>query len=268
MAKLNFSSYSIHLNKKNLNEESFILLSTSEEKYFFNENDFIVNCQYDKKNNFLWLYFKYGKGKPFSPQTFDSEKIEIIETKRLPTDVELNKQIFAFYDLNNLKFHISHSKKKLLLKDYLSKKLDGEVIIKSSYKTEEEFYNIIEGIKEIRLCVKNNLFTYASDTIFDQKIDRFGLGSPKQYEIKCRFEKVKKTEQFKSWLISMVNKKQQCEIEELFCVGYDDDDMDQVFNIDKFSTKFDITVSDINGMVDFENVKHTICTKLRGSYNV
>ena len=259
MKTIEFSSYAVYIldgiNSVKLTDE-YITKKLVANDLFYEHDEIIYVVNVTEECNGLFFYFMYGRPLPYSTQTLETTDGSIINTQREPTQAELNHQFFAYYKFEDQSLYLSTTKKKLVMSNFLSEQLKTEVAIKEFFVGPEEFYKQIETIDEIALVSCRSLVNL-HDSIFDPEIDEFGLGNPHQYKIKCKFNRVQKTEKFLDFLKKKFAKKNLREVDKLICVGRGGDGMRKVLNLDAFMDKILVVTEDNQGMVNEKKSKRT-----------
>jgi len=236
-----------------------------------NENDIVHIIEKENiDDKYFWLYAKYGKAYPHSPTVFNTKKEKEEENPRTTNQIETNDQLFVLYNINSHTLFISNVQKKSWLQNYLKKKLERDVIIKNFYKNKNEFMGIIKSIEKVKFVAKRNLFTSSDNSelmkIFPSPKDIFGLGEPEECSLEAKFKKVKLTPAFEAAFTKMQDWVKNYEADSLLCVGYDDKNMETVFNMGSFIQKINIdTQKDEQGLFNPENVQKALLEKIGGS---
>lgn len=150
------------------------------------------------------------------------------------------------------------------MQDYIEDMLQKDVYIKNIYKSMEEFYKNITCIKNISFIQVENIFKKNND-IYDGYNNIFGLDYPSSMYFKADYNKSKITDSLKKCLENMVNCNSEGRIENLVVTGFNDDEVEEIFKIDKYTNNVKINVStDDNGLYDKEEVLFEIKKQLKG----
>ncbi|PAF53615.1 hypothetical protein BKH42_04655 [Helicobacter sp. 13S00482-2] len=147
-------------------------------------------------------------------------------------------------------FLVQNSKK--TLQEYLTDMLSKEVVIKNLYINLEEFTKSIKTIASISFTSINNLF---SKSLFDVKPDIFGLGEAESLKIKLKYCNRKITDIFPKKIINFFEKESD-KLQSLICIGRDDNQMESIFNVSKFTQKISINIEkDASGRYKEDTVR-------------
>lgn len=135
-----------------------ILQNKQDDRYEFDEIDYIVNCEIVNEQ-FFYIYARYGKTKPHSSEVFNTKTKEIYKNKRGKDEAELQNQFFCIYAANRETLFISNFKKNKFLTAYLKDRFGKEFIIEPYFVGAKEFAETINSIEKIQFCIqKQNAF--------------------------------------------------------------------------------------------------------------
>lgn len=204
-------------------------------------------------DNFYWIYARYGKEKPYTETVLNINNDLEEPNPRSTNQIEPDKQIFGLYVVNQATFYLSSVRKKAFFEEYFTSRLKKDVVIKSFYKSVDEFLKQIKSIDKVKLIAKRNLFNSEGKimSIFPEPRDLFGLGLPNDFSLEANFKNASVTKSFIQALKVMVGWKSNCEAEQLICIGRNDDGFESVFNADSFIQKVPVSISkDEFGMYD------------------
>lgn len=197
---------------------------------------------------YYWLYAEYGKPLPLAEELFDVEEKTSSINPRKPSQAELRTQLFVLYDFKSSLLYLSNASKSGFLQEFMCTSLHTSVCIKKIYKTAEEFLEIIKLVDNIRIIAYDDLFTTKTG-LFDESTNLFGLGVPNQLQLEMRFFNAEKTLTFHDLFLNWRDKLTRLEIGSMVCVGYDDKNMEIVFNADSFANKIEVKAQkNNNGM--------------------
>ena len=96
----------------------------------------------------------------------------------------------------------------------------------------------------------------------------FGFGVPARWSLTADYKNKKPTPDFIKKIKSFSNNRHEANIEKLLCIGHNDDGMEQIFNLDSFISKIDLTESKpTNGLFDQEDVKQELIRIIKNGIN-
>lgn len=206
----------------------------------FNDNDTHYIISKGCSNGLYWIYCKYGKAFPYSPEVINSSTDFIEENPRTKEQAELNGQLFACYIESKNTLYISNMQKLSFLDSYFKSILAKEISLKKILISADEFLEKIKSVKSIKFAVRDNLFSNVdgSLSISPEHKDIYGLGVPDYYEIKSTFYNRRTiTEAFKDFFKKMAGWQKTGEAQELICVGIDDKGVENTYNSNEFVRK-------------------------------
>ena len=212
---------------------------------------------------FYWFYAEYGAPLPHAPKVFNELNGKQEKNPRSSYHAELSKQLFGIYDVQDMIFYLSNSKKKNFITNFLANKLNREVFIKSIVNSIDDFLNSAKNITNIKLIKRHNLITLDAD-IFQSADDVFGLVKPEDAELNVRYFPRPITEKFKLFLRKAKIMKERGEITTFVCIGQDDSKFESIFNLENMQYKTSLLCdNDINGMVNKDDVKIVMLNKIK-----
>lgn len=236
----------------------------TEERDSIDKEHFIINKK-TISNNYFWLNIRYGKELPYTTTVINTKNAEEELNPRSKDQVEPDKQFFGLYSAIDQIFYISDVRKKAFFENYLAKKLNQSITIKSFLKSPEDFLKIIKSVEKIKLVTKKTLFSMSGGlvSISPEYKDIFGLGVPEEYSIEATYKHAKLTDAFKENIINITGWKKTSEAESLVCIGRDENNLETIFNVDSFRQKISISIEkDADGMYDSEAVLSLLQLKL------
>lgn len=261
---ITFTTFQVVVDGKYPNVEDYDVLCTNAlKKYDRDGIHYKIDHNMEKHNDFYWMYASYGNPLPYSDQVYDTLGKVTKDNPRKPYDAELRNQFFGLYDFKTQLLYLSNSQKKGFFEVYCKTYIGKEVTIKRIYKSAEEFLSIVKKISEIRLVSQRSIFTTKSG-LFDEVDNLFGLGEPEQFKLDVNFGKVDKTNLFEQILKKWRDKFQDCKLEQLMCVGYDERDMEAIFNTDSFMNKIEVKQKkNTRGMYEQIGVRDALLAQVR-----
>ena len=220
---------------------------------------FYYEVSFEKIDEYIWLAVTFG-----SPDPRDEELTNINNgsKKNNPRDIseaELLKQLFCLYDFTKQILYLSNLQKKSFIEKIFKEKTGKLFIVKSFYKSKDEFIEILKSVNEISFTEVRNVFQMNSRQR-QALIDLAGTDSPENFTIKANYSKPSLLKEFISQLHNgWVNES----IKDLVVRGLDQDNFDVVFNNDTFTRKIEISSSrDTNGKYIPDLIKQSLLQEL------
>ncbi|MGI9256686.1 MAG: hypothetical protein ACR2PY_07105 [Salinispira sp.] len=218
-----------------------------------NDKDRSTDTQYkiEKENlndKYFWLHARYGKSIPYSNIVMDANSQEEGDNPRKENEIELNKQLFVLYCINERILYISNKGQRKWLVEYLKNRLQKSIVISNIYKDAEEFIAKIKSVKEIKLVVQSKLFDENDLFIKPQKFlkvfsmprDIFALDGPSDLTLEAKYTQAPVTQRFSDRFKELVTLQKSTDVKSLICVGRDDENLESIFNADGFAQKISI----------------------------
>lgn len=194
-------------------------------------------------DRFFWLYSNFGKAMPHRDIVIDTTSQKEETNPRKTTQVEPNNQYFIVYDIQTSILYVSNRPKNNFLKFFINHKVneEHEIIIKSHFKTIEEFLEILKSVDSIKFTGQKDLFTYGGD-LMDPLKNIFGFNEPEEFSIEAKYGSPIK-ESLKRRLGELSQKQKSGLLKTLVCIGKDEDGFNTIFNTNSFIKQIDISVT-------------------------
>lgn len=232
---------------------------SQKDNFTFNENYF-YEVNIENKEEYLWMYFDYGKTKPRDINVTNIITGTKKDNHRGVDEVELLNQIFCIYYYKKHTLYMSNIKQKSIVEKFLKERLEIDVNIKYFYKTPEEFIDALISVDKISFTYVTDLFN-ADSRKRQALIDLTGTDSPDRFTIEAKYDK----HSIKNFLRDLIKSKEKYEIKDLVICGLDDDKFGIVYNSETFVKKIDILCDKIEETGKFNEVtaKENIINKIR-----
>ncbi len=205
----------------------------------------IIKIIYEER--FIGIYQQEGKKYPYSPVVVDSSHTEQTNPRN-PDQIEFSSQLFALIDTLTSRIYISDQRKKNVICDWISKKINKTITVKAILD-ESEFIARIKKIESITIATLPDLFNSTLGTTLSSHLvqDIYGFEADRaslkfEYNLKSPSDRVK--ERIKN-LIG-----QKSDYTQITVVGLDDGGMENILNLDGITSNIELKVAvDENQMV-------------------
>lgn len=225
------------------------LVTCAQNEYAKHGEHYRINHKVDNTKSYYWFYAEYGKPLPLPDSLYDVDKHVTTKNLRQQNQAELRSQLFAIYNMRSNLLYLSNSKKCGFLEEYFKTYLKTDITIKKIYTSAEDFLKIVQLIDSIKLISFNNDLFTQNTGLFDDSRNIFGLGNPEQLSIELKFLRAAKTPSFVERFLNWKERIAKCELDNLICVGFNDKNMEVIFNTDSFSNKIEVKAQkNNNGM--------------------
>ena len=235
------------------------------EEFQFNERYYLISAEIIS-NDYFWLYAEYGKPEPYSKKVMNTESMKIENNPKAKTQVETSQQVFFLYSIPNKTLYVSNEKQKEMFIEYLKKKLSTNVRIQNFFKNVDEFIKTLKGINQVKFTAKRNLFNSGRKhlEIISKAPDILGLGAPESFSLEFKYKNKLKDSKFASMFKKLADDRREGALDDLICIGYDQDNFKTIYDMDKFKKKISIGAGkDENGMYNCELVKTNLLQELK-----
>lgn len=256
-----FSAYQLIINSGVPNITDFQSTSGND-RYARNDSRYEISTEI-VEGNYYWMYFRYGKALPYSEIVVNKDTEETKENPRDESDVELNNQLFCLYDGKTNTFYLSNSHQIGFIEEYFKERLKKDITIKHYFVNPTEFIDKIKKVKQVSLTSTHNLFSENSD-MFGNPKDILGLGQPEELRLDVKYRAKPITDSFKKFFNALQGKRDNQEIQNLVCIGEDDEAVETVFNINTFIQKITINQKkDRHGFYDAMQIRAGVMEKVK-----
>jgi len=226
------------------------------DSFNFRHSNSYYEVSVHKHTDYIWFYFKFGNPIPRDENLTNIDTGEKKENPREDIEAELLKQLFCLYHYSQKKLYLSNANKQNLLKAVVDEKLESNFIIKSIFKTKEEFIALLKTVNEISFTEVRNLFNENSKER-QALIDLTGTDAPDDFTIKAKYSK-NKIRNFLNHLFE-TKSKPDSSLKDLIIRGTDENNFSVIFNNDTFSRKVIIqSEKDENATFNPESIKNEL----------
>ncbi|MCQ2224201.1 MAG: hypothetical protein MJZ14_00565 [Paludibacteraceae bacterium] len=216
------------------------------------------DVKYENQDEYLWLYFNYGKSFPRNDKIINVGTGEERDNSREVDEAELLGQLFVCYSYKKQLLYISSIKKKTVVESFLKENIGLNIEVKSFYKNKEEFISVLDKVDKIRFTQANNLFAQNSKQR-QALIDLTGTDAPESFTIEASYNSHK----LDGFLNTLFNCHEQSQIDALVICGRDESNMSFVYNLDSFCKKIEILVEkDDSGLYNPDSVKQSLLNNI------
>lgn len=275
--ELNFSIFAVFHKLDESPDPGFIkkyLLYNREENFDIASRKYVFESDAGLElDRFYWCSLEYQESLSYNERVYNDESKNIENNPRKPHQKELSSQLFAVYDTTTGYLFLNNSKKRNVLEFLFNIKLsdnEDKIVIKPVYISYSEFSEKLKLIKEIHLQALPTLFnTQGSDDnsglldFFKHQDDILGLNGADKIEFKVSFRNVPVSERFTALLNKLNIAQKQSKLEKLICTGFDDNNLEVIFNTETFNQKVSVEiVRDNNSRYSSAEVKDKVIKKL------
>lgn len=219
------------------------------------------DVEIENTDEYLWLYFQFGNTSPRSETVTNVDTGEQFENQRKENEAELLNQLFVMYSYTRQTLYVSNTKKIKLLQQFLKDKTNKDIEIKHFFKSPEEMIELLSNVNSIKFTSASNLFSQDSP---ERKalVDLTGTDAPETFTIEATY----KAHKIKNFIRNLIQKRQNCQIQNLIICGRDTSDMELVYNIDTLTNKIEVFCNrqEKTGMFEADEVKYSLLNRLLG----
>lgn len=223
------------------------------------EDGSFYDVEIENTDKYLWLYFQFGNASPRSDTVTNVDTGEHLENQRKENEAELLNQLFVLYLYTKNTLYMSSTKKIRLLQQFLKDKINQDIEIKHFFKTPEDMIQVLESVSSIRFTSTANLFN-ANSPERKALVDLTGTDAPNTFTIEATYKAYK----LKNFILDLINKRKNSQIQNLVICGRDVKDMELVYNIDSLTNRIEVFCEkqDKTGMFNANNVKSNLLNKV------
>lgn len=215
---------------------------------------------------FVTICFLEGGKFPYSDMVIDT-KLNEHGNPRSPEEIELDNQFFVLIDTTSQKIYLSDQRRKNTLCEWLIKKINKNVEIKSIIN-EQEFIDNIKSISGISFAAAPGLFNSQNEDILSNKLieDIYGFDA-ESMEVKLSYSNSKITDKIIAKLKLLIGRKN--EFKNITVIGRNDHNFESMFNIDEVINRITIEadVDDKTELFEHKSVFKLLIDKITGDEN-
>ena len=101
-------------------------------------------------DNYIFFVIESGSLEPRDEYVIDKKSKKKRKNPKKETEIELLKQIFAYYDFNSNLLYLSDVRNKRTFEDIIRKITSGNFMIKGIYEEKETFLKLLRNVEEIK----------------------------------------------------------------------------------------------------------------------
>ena len=233
-------------------KETFTILESSIK---WSDNSTFYDVTIEKSDDYLWMYFNFGKASPRSETVTNISTGEQTANQRKEDEAELLNQLFALYHYSQEKLFLSSIQKKAVVQQLLTEKLQTNIQIKSFYKSPQEIISILKSVNKVRFTSVNNLFSHDSKAR-RALVDLTGTDSPETFTLEATYS----THKIQNFISGLIEGRNNNQIQSLLICGRDEKDIEMMYNIETLSRRIDVITSknEETGMFEPNDVKEAL----------
>lgn len=261
--KVNFKTFQLIIDNKMPNLQDFEKVCQERDEIFKDQPFlFQVQTKLTDDNNYFILSAKYENETLYSNMVYNVKVEQNQKNPKSPDQIELKKQVFVCYNLENDILYISNLNKKTFVENYFTSRLKKKVRIKNIYTSIDEFSKKIKALKEVKFIMKKDLINHEERIYKEENI--YGLDYAEKAYLTVGFGKKSVKELPKKFLENLFGKsKYNTKSREIEAIGFDDNDVTQIFNSESVMEEIGISVDkEKNGLINPEEVWKQLFYKL------
>ena len=242
------------------------VFATPEDEYFGKDTQYLISKKI-LDDKYYWLFARYGKSFPYSSTVYNTDNQVEEDNPRRTYQIEPHNQLFALYSINSQILYLSNLKKKSWLEEYLKARLERNVVIRTFYKSADDFIKQIKSVGTVKFGIKKDMFSQKAGVmdIVPHPKDFWGFDMPERFLLETHFSHAKLTDRFIAQFKEMVGRKNNNELESLVCIGYNEENIATIYNVDNFIQKVSVDARKNNeGLYDPDTVQQALIGKIGG----
>ena len=211
-------------------------------------------------DNYIFFVIESGSLEPRDEYVIDKKSKKKRKNPKKETEIELLKQIFAYYDFNTNLLYLSDVRNKRIFEDIIREITRENFIIKGIYEEKETFLKLLRSVEEIKFTSKNNLFSGDSEKR-KALIDLVGTNeiTDLTLDIKANSHRFNPT----NLLNKLMKEEKDYAISGLLIRGSDESGFEHVYNQQTFIKKITVDAEKNSGKFDAEDVKINLQRKIK-----
>ena len=261
---MNFKTFQLIINGCNpVGTDIEKIVQRGNGKYEHGNEVYLIE-QKNVDERYIWMYCQYENAKLYGEVVLDTKREIERKNTRKRNEIELRKQLFIIYDIEENLLYLSDMSKKSFVKEYLIDILHTEVIIKNIYASLEEFQNSIKRLKKLKFTQYYNVQNMLGDeSIFLKEANALGLDLPNKITMQVEYQN-SLIGNIKEGLQKIKYKKEKGYFEDIILIGEDDQGIEQNFNFSSLVKNIVINISkNENEQYDNKEVEQLFFDKIR-----
>lgn len=202
--------------------------------------------------DYVFFSVESGNLEPRDEYVIDKNSKKKRKNPKKETEIELLKQLFAYYDFNTNLLYLSDVRNKKIFEEIIQEITSKTFNIKGVYEEKGKFLKLLNNVEEIKFTTKNDIFSGNSKKR-DSLIDLVGTTefTDLTLDIKVnshRFNPVK-------LLNDLMKEEKDCAVSGLLIRGKDEIGFEHVYNQQTFIKKIIVNAEKKLGKFNEEDVK-------------
>ncbi len=218
-------------------KSTFRMLKTTDSPRIINvEKKEAYSVSIKNSKDYIFWMIEHGCIHPRDEFVYNAEMGTTRDNPRTEEELEFREQLFALYDYKRGLFFISDTRKRNIFLKVLNKLGDfNNFEIRGMYIDENEFFNKIQSLSEIRFTMTNDIFS--TDAESKKNLERMIGGNPNN-DVKLSLEfKSEPINTLKNFIKKLRDESANKRINSLLIRGNDEKGFERVFNSDEFIKK-------------------------------
>lgn len=214
--------------------------------------------------NYIFFVVESGSLEPRDEYVIDKISKQRRKNPKKETEIELLRQLFAYYDFKTNLLYLSDVRNKKLFEEIMYEITGENFILKGIYEEKEKFLELLSNVEEIKFTTKNNIFSRNSKQR-ESLIDLVGTTeiTDLTLDIKAnshRFNPVK-------LLNDLMKEENDCAISGLLIRGKDETGFEHLYNQQTFIKKIIIDAEKSAGKFNEDDIKLNLQKKIKELVN-
>lgn len=215
-------------------------------------------------DNYIFLTVESGTTEPRDEYVIDKTSKQKRKNPKKETEIELLKQLFAYYDYKTNLLYLSDVRNRKLFEEIIHKITRKNFILKGIYEEKEKFLELLSNVEEIKFTTKDNLFSENSI----QRNSLINLVGTNTFtdltlDIKTNSHKFNPINFIRNLMADENNYK----ISGLLIRGKDETGFEHVYNQQTFIKKIIIDAEKYSGKFNPDDIKITLQKKIEDLNN-
>lgn len=216
-------------------------------------------------NDYFFLTVESGTLEPRDKYVIDKTSKKKRKNPKKETEIELLKQLFAFYDYKTNLLYLSDVRNKKIFEDIIHEITEQKFMLKGIYEDKETFLNLLNNVEEIKFTSKEDLFSSDSKKRCSL-IDLVGTTEITDLTLDIKTN----SHQFNpiNFLKDLMTEETEYTLNGLLIRGKDETGFEHVYNQQTFIKKIVIDAEKYSGKYDSEEIKINLQKKIEELKNV
>lgn len=210
--------------------------------------------------NYIFFTIESGSLEPRDDYVIDKTSKQKRKNPKKETEIELLKQLFAYYDYKTNLLYLSDVRNRKHFEDIIHEITGENFLLKGIYEEKEKFLELLSNVEEIKFTTKNNIFSGNSRK--RNSLKEF-IGTPEIPDLTLDIKANSHSFNPVKLVNDLMKEEDDCAISGLLIRGKDESGFELVYNQETFIKKITVDAEKIAGKFNADDIKINLQSRIK-----